>query len=55
MGPVGRRSLDWLYSTLCLATVLLSWGYVMYASTVAAQRQLAKEFPEKILGMNANL
>ncbi|XP_075416130.1 small integral membrane protein 27 [Tenrec ecaudatus] len=55
MEPVGRRTLDWLCAALCLATVLLSWGYVIYASAVAAQRQLAKEYPDKIFGMNEDL
>ncbi|XP_036865679.2 small integral membrane protein 27 [Manis javanica] len=55
MEPVNRRTLDWIYSLLLLAIVLLSWGYVIYASTVAARRQLRKEYPDKIFGMNENL
>lgn len=55
MKPVSRRTLDWIYSVLLLAIVLLSWGYVIYASTVAARRQLSKEYPDKISGMNENL
>uniref|UniRef100_A0A8D2D7Q2 Small integral membrane protein 27 n=1 Tax=Sciurus vulgaris TaxID=55149 RepID=A0A8D2D7Q2_SCIVU len=55
MKPVSRRTLDWIYSALLLAVVLLSWGYVIYASTVAARRQLRKEYPDKIFGMNENL
>ncbi|XP_031232919.1 small integral membrane protein 27 [Mastomys coucha] len=47
MRPVSRRNLDWTYSLLLLAIVLLSWGFVIYASTVAARRQLQKEFPDK--------
>ncbi|XP_034358922.1 small integral membrane protein 27 [Arvicanthis niloticus] len=47
MRPVSRRNLDWTYSSLLLAIVLLSWGFVIYASTVAARRQLQKEFPDK--------
>ncbi|XP_062938486.1 small integral membrane protein 27 [Cynocephalus volans] len=55
MRPVNRRTLDWTYSVLLLAIVLISWGYVIYASTVAARRQLTKEYPDKIFGMNENL
>lgn len=40
---------------LLLAVVLLSWGYVIYASTVVAQRQLRKKYPDKIFRMNENL
>ncbi|XP_039102991.1 small integral membrane protein 27 [Hyaena hyaena] len=54
MKPVSRRTLDWIYSVLLLAIVLLSWGYVIYASTVVARRQLSKEYPDKILEMNEN-
>ncbi|KAG8518422.1 LOW QUALITY PROTEIN: Small integral membrane protein 27, partial [Galemys pyrenaicus] len=39
---------------LLFAIVLLSWGYVIYASTVAARRQLRKEYPDKIFGMSEN-
>ncbi|XP_027625599.1 small integral membrane protein 27 isoform X2 [Tupaia chinensis] len=49
MKPVSRRTLDWIYSVLLLAIVLLSWGFIIYASTVAAQRQLRKEYPDKSL------
>ncbi|XP_033614992.1 small integral membrane protein 27 [Fukomys damarensis] len=55
MKPVSRRTLDWIYSVLLFAVVLLSWGYVIYASTVVAQRQLRKKYPDKIFGMNENL
>lgn len=44
-----------IFFQLLLAIVLLSWGYVIYASTVAARRQLKKEYPDKIFGMNENL
>uniref|UniRef100_A0A5F5PNR2 Small integral membrane protein 27 n=1 Tax=Equus caballus TaxID=9796 RepID=A0A5F5PNR2_HORSE len=54
MRPLSRRTLDWIYSALLLAIVLLSWGYVIYASTVAARRQLRKEYPHKTF-MNENL
>ncbi|XP_044776720.1 small integral membrane protein 27 [Neomonachus schauinslandi] len=54
MKPVSRRTLDWIYSVLLLSIVLLSWGYVIYASTVAARRQLSKEYPDKISGMDEN-
>uniref|UniRef100_A0A8C5KHH2 Small integral membrane protein 27 n=2 Tax=Jaculus jaculus TaxID=51337 RepID=A0A8C5KHH2_JACJA len=50
MKPVSRRTLDWVYSALLLAVVSLSWGYVIYASTVAARRQLRKDFPDRIFG-----
>ncbi|TKC48186.1 hypothetical protein EI555_016672, partial [Monodon monoceros] len=46
MKPVSRRTLDRIYSALLLAVVLLSWGYVIYASTVAARRQLRKKYPK---------
>ncbi|KAK7810636.1 hypothetical protein U0070_022972 [Myodes glareolus] len=52
MRPVSRRTLDWIYSVLLLVIVLLSWGFVIYASTVAARRQLHKEFPDKFFEMN---
>ncbi|XP_031532525.1 small integral membrane protein 27 [Vicugna pacos] len=55
MKPVSRSTLDRIYSALLLAVVLLSWGYVIYASTVAARRQLKKEYPDKIFGMSENL
>ncbi|XP_049752777.1 small integral membrane protein 27 [Loxodonta africana] len=55
MKPVNRRTLDWIYSMLLVAIVLLSWGYVIYASTVAARRQLTKEYPDRIFEMNENL
>ncbi|XP_024415854.1 small integral membrane protein 27 [Desmodus rotundus] len=48
MKPVSRSTLDWIYSVLLLAIVLLSWGFVIYASTVAAGRQLRKKYPDKI-------
>uniref|UniRef100_A0A8C2UNE0 Small integral membrane protein 27 n=1 Tax=Chinchilla lanigera TaxID=34839 RepID=A0A8C2UNE0_CHILA len=48
MRPVSRRTLDWIYSAVLLAVVLLSWGYVIYASTVVAQRQLRKKYPDKV-------
>ncbi|XP_069864669.1 small integral membrane protein 27 [Dipodomys merriami] len=51
MRPVSRRCLDWIYSVLLLTVVALSWGSVIYASTVAAWRQLHREYPDKILGM----
>ncbi|KAM8800745.1 LOW QUALITY PROTEIN: small integral membrane protein 27 [Rhynchonycteris naso] len=54
MKRVSRRTLDWIYSVLLLAIVLLSWGYIIYASTVAAGRQLRKKYPDKIYGMNEN-
>ncbi|XP_040819801.1 small integral membrane protein 27 [Ochotona curzoniae] len=46
MRPVSRRTLDWINSALLFAIVLLSWGYVIYASTVAARRQLRKQYPK---------
>uniref|UniRef100_A0A2K5RYV1 Small integral membrane protein 27 n=2 Tax=Platyrrhini TaxID=9479 RepID=A0A2K5RYV1_CEBIM len=42
-------------SYLLLAIVLISWGYVIYASTVAARRQLRKKYPDRIFGTNENL
>ncbi|XP_047610949.1 small integral membrane protein 27 [Phacochoerus africanus] len=55
MKPVSRRTLDRIYSALLLAVVLLSWGYVIYASTVAARRQLKQEHPDKMFGTNEHL
>ncbi|XP_074251061.1 small integral membrane protein 27 [Saimiri boliviensis] len=55
MKPVSRRTLDWIYSVLLLAIVLISWGYVIYASTVAARRQLRKKYPDRIFGTSENL
>jgi hypothetical protein len=37
---------------LLLAVVLLSWGFVIYASTAAARRQLEKQYPGQTFGMN---
>uniref|UniRef100_A0A2K6SHZ0 Small integral membrane protein 27 n=1 Tax=Saimiri boliviensis boliviensis TaxID=39432 RepID=A0A2K6SHZ0_SAIBB len=42
-------------SYLLLAIVLISWGYVIYASTVAARRQLRKKYPDRIFGTSENL
>ncbi|XP_055455100.1 small integral membrane protein 27 [Psammomys obesus] len=52
MRPVSRRALDWIYNLLLLAIVLLSWGFIIYASTVVAREQLQKEFPDKFFGIN---
>ncbi|XP_055973107.1 small integral membrane protein 27 [Sorex fumeus] len=55
MRPVSRRTLDWIYSVLLLAIVLLSWACVIYASTVAARRQLRKDYPDGSFGMSEDL
>ncbi|XP_053438600.1 small integral membrane protein 27-like [Nycticebus coucang] len=55
MKPVSHRTLDWIYSVLLLAIIFLSEGYVIYASTVDARRQLRKEYPDKIFGMDEHL
>ncbi|XP_032643334.1 small integral membrane protein 27 [Chelonoidis abingdonii] len=49
MAPLGRRARDWLYSLILLTIVLLSWGYVIYATRIAAQWQLEKDFPDQML------
>ncbi|XP_063151058.1 small integral membrane protein 27 [Candoia aspera] len=45
MAPVSRRTLEWLYSLILLTTVLLSWGYVIYATRIAAKWQLKEDYP----------
>ncbi|XP_053151808.1 small integral membrane protein 27 [Hemicordylus capensis] len=45
MAQVSRRTLEWIYSLILLTTVLLSWGYVIYASRIAAQWQLQEDYP----------
>ncbi|XP_039204554.1 small integral membrane protein 27 [Crotalus tigris] len=45
MAPLSRRSLEWLYSLILLAIVLLSWGYVIYATRIAAKWQLEESYP----------
>uniref|UniRef100_A0A2I3LMP6 Small integral membrane protein 27 n=1 Tax=Papio anubis TaxID=9555 RepID=A0A2I3LMP6_PAPAN len=55
MKPVSRRTLDWIYSVLLLAIVLINWGCIMYASMVSARRQLRKKYTDKIFGTNENL
>ncbi|XP_060055275.1 small integral membrane protein 27 [Erinaceus europaeus] len=55
MSPVSRRTLEWIYSALLLGVVVLSWGYVIYASTVAARRQLGKEYPDQMFARSENL
>ncbi|XP_036047273.1 small integral membrane protein 27-like [Onychomys torridus] len=52
MRPVSRCTLDWIYSILLLMIILLSWGFAIYASTVAAGQQLQNEFPDKFFEMN---
>ncbi|XP_044876949.1 small integral membrane protein 27 [Mauremys mutica] len=49
MAPLGRRARDWLYSLILLTIVLLSWGYVIYATRIAARWQLEKDYPDQML------
>ncbi|XP_065262418.1 small integral membrane protein 27 [Emys orbicularis] len=49
MAPLSRRARDWLYSLILLTLVLLSWGYVIYATRIAAQWQLEKDYPDQML------
>ncbi|XP_070794676.1 small integral membrane protein 27 [Pituophis catenifer annectens] len=45
MATVNCRTLEWLYSLILLATVLLSWGYVIYATRIAAKWHLKEMYP----------
>ncbi|XP_036595005.1 small integral membrane protein 27 [Trichosurus vulpecula] len=45
MRPVSCRTLNFVYSVLLLAVVFLSWGFVIYACTVASQWMLEKKYP----------
>ncbi|XP_074850146.1 small integral membrane protein 27 [Carettochelys insculpta] len=47
MRPLGRRARDWIFS-LVLLVVFLSWGYVIYATRIAAQWQLQKDYPNQM-------
>ncbi|XP_038258446.1 small integral membrane protein 27 [Dermochelys coriacea] len=49
MAALGRRARDWLYALILLTIVLLSWGYVIYATTIAARWQLEKDYPDQML------
>ncbi|XP_072848125.1 small integral membrane protein 27 [Pogona vitticeps] len=42
---VDRTTLEWLYSLILLTIVLLSWGYVIYATRIAAKWQLREDYP----------
>ncbi|XDV46610.1 hypothetical protein PO909_014481 [Leuciscus waleckii] len=39
---VSRRCLDRIFSIVLLAVVLLSWGFVIYGTRIAAQWELEK-------------
>ncbi|XP_033029621.1 small integral membrane protein 27 [Lacerta agilis] len=45
MAQVSRRTLEWIYSLILLTIVLLSWGYVIYATRIAAKWQLKEDYP----------
>ncbi|XP_074063320.1 small integral membrane protein 27 [Macrotis lagotis] len=45
MEPVSRRTLNFVYSVLLLAIVLLSWGFVIYACAVRSKLELEKKYP----------
>ncbi|XP_066469380.1 small integral membrane protein 27 [Tiliqua scincoides] len=45
MAAVSTQTLEWIYSLMLLTIVLLSWGYVIYATRIAAQWQLQKYYP----------
>ncbi|XP_073201689.1 small integral membrane protein 27 [Lepidochelys kempii] len=49
MAALGRSARDWLYSLILLTIVLLSWGYVIYATRIAARWQLEKDYPDQML------
>ncbi|XP_030422038.1 small integral membrane protein 27 [Gopherus evgoodei] len=49
MAPLSRRARDRLYSLILLTIVLLSWGYVIYATRIAARWQLEKDYPDQML------
>ncbi|XP_074136928.1 small integral membrane protein 27 [Sminthopsis crassicaudata] len=46
MGPVSRRTLNYVYSMVLLAIVFLSWGFVIYACMVTSQWLLEKNHPD---------
>ncbi|XP_077201389.1 small integral membrane protein 27 [Paroedura picta] len=48
MAPLNRRVLEWLCFLVLLTTVLLSWGYVIYATRLAAQWQLKDNYPTQL-------
>ncbi|XP_061487989.1 small integral membrane protein 27 [Rhineura floridana] len=45
MARVSRSTLEWIYSLMLLAVVLISWGYVIYATQIAAKWQLREDYP----------
>nr|XP_056704987.1 small integral membrane protein 27 [Euleptes europaea] len=45
MASLSRRILEWIYFLILLTTVLLLWGYVIYATRLAAQWQLKEDYP----------
>ncbi|XP_032070389.1 small integral membrane protein 27 [Thamnophis elegans] len=45
MALVNCRTLEWFYSLILLAIVLLSWGYVIYATRIAAKWHLKEMYP----------
>ncbi|XP_060618503.1 small integral membrane protein 27 [Anolis sagrei] len=45
MIPMNRTIQEWIYSLILLTIVLLSWGYVIYATRIAAKWHLKELYP----------
>ncbi|XP_075451182.1 small integral membrane protein 27 [Ascaphus truei] len=46
---ISKRAVEWGYSLILFCIVLLSWGYVLYATRLAALWQLQKKYPNRML------
>ncbi|KAM8961805.1 small integral membrane protein 27 [Pelodytes ibericus] len=46
---ISKRAVEWVYSLILLCVVLLSWGYVLYATRLAALWQLQQKFPNQMI------
>ncbi|XP_063313314.1 small integral membrane protein 27 [Pelobates fuscus] len=45
---LSKRAVQWVYSLILFCIVLISWGYVLYATRLAALWQLQKKYPDQI-------
>ncbi|XP_062827906.1 small integral membrane protein 27 [Anolis carolinensis] len=45
MIQMNRTIQEWIYSLILLTIVLLSWGYVIYATRIAAKWHLKELYP----------
>ncbi|XP_053321820.1 small integral membrane protein 27 [Spea bombifrons] len=46
---ISKRAVEWVYSLVLLCIVLISWGYVLYATRLAALWQLQKKYPNQLI------